>query len=71
MAVSVEALVFIVIGRRFSEGCGFDFHCRPGSFLRFNSRPIVHGGVGSFLSSGVLGRSTWVIFPLEPLDLIV
>ena len=46
-------------------------HCRPGSFLRFNSRPIMYGAVGSLVLSGVLGSSTWVKFPLEPLDLIV
>ena len=39
--ISVEALVFIVIGRSCSEGYGFDSHCRAGSFLRFNSRPIM------------------------------
>ena len=32
VAVSVEALVFIVNGRSCSEGCGFDSHCRPGIF---------------------------------------
>ena len=41
VAVLVEALVFIVIGRSCSEGCWFDSHSRPGSFLRFNSRPIM------------------------------
>ena len=41
MAVSVEALVFIVIGRSCSEGCVFDSHCRPSGFLRINSRPIM------------------------------
>ena len=46
VAVSVEALVFIVIGRSCSEGRGFDSHCRPGSFLSFNSRPIMYGAVG-------------------------
>ena len=51
MAVSVEALVFIVIGRSCSEGCGFDSHCRPGSFPRFNSRPIMYGAVGSLILS--------------------
>ena len=49
--VWVEALVFIVIGRSCSEGYGFDFHCRPGSFLRFNSRPIMYGAVGSLVLS--------------------
>ena len=51
VAVSVEALVFIVIGRSCSEGCGFDSHCRPGSFLRFNYRPIMYGAVGSLVLS--------------------
>ena len=51
MAVSVEALVFIVIGRSRSKGCGFDSHCRLGSFLRFHSRPIMYGAVGSLLLS--------------------
>ena len=41
IAVSAEALVFIVIGRSGSEGYEFDSHCRPGSFLRFNSRPMM------------------------------
>ena len=41
VTVSVEALVSIVIGRSCLEGCGFDSHYRPGSFLRFNSRPIM------------------------------
>ena len=41
MADSVEALVFIVIGCSCSEGCGYDSHCRLGSFLRFNSRSIM------------------------------
>ena len=51
VAVSVEALVFIVIGRSCSEGCGFDSHCRSASFLRFNSRPIMYGAVGSLVLS--------------------
>ena len=46
-------------------------HCRPGSFLRFNSWPIMYDMVGSLVSSGVLGPSTWVNFPLEPFDFIV
>ena len=64
-------LVFIVIGRSCSEICGFDSPCRPDSFLRFNSRPIMYGAVGSLVSNGVLGPSTWIKFPLEPFDLIV
>ena len=71
MAVSLEALVFIVIGRSYSEGCGFDSHCRPGVFFIFTSWPIMYGAVGAVVSSGVLGPSTWVKFPLEPLNLIV
>ena len=59
MAVSVEAPDFIVFGRSCSEGCGFDSHCRPGSFLRFNSRPIMYDAVGSLVSSEVLDPSTW------------
>ena len=47
VAVSVEALVSIVIGRSCPEGCEFESHCRPGSFLRFNSRPIMYDAVGS------------------------
>ena len=31
-----------------------------GQFLRFNSRPIMYGTVGTLLSSGVLGTSTWL-----------
>ena len=45
----------IIIGRSCLEGCGFDSHCRPGSFLRFNSRPIMYGAVGSLASCGGLG----------------
>ena len=56
VAVSVEALVFIVIGRSRSEGCGFDSHCRPDSFLRFNSRPIMYGVVGSLVLNLSLTR---------------
>ena len=41
VAVSVETLVSIVIGCSYLEGCGFDSHYRPCSFLRFNFRPIV------------------------------
>ena len=51
MAISVEVLVFIVISRSCSEGCGFDSHCRPGSFLRFNSQPIICGAVGLLVLS--------------------
>ena len=70
--VSVEPLVFIVIGRSCSEGCGFDSHCRPGSFLRFNSRPIMYGAVGSMIYIElVLDTTTWVHFLLMPLDSIV
>ena len=69
MAVSVEALVFIVIGHSCSEGCVFDSHCQPGSFLRFNSRPIMYGAVGSLVL--VLDPTTWVHFLLVPLDSIV
>ena len=61
----------IVIGSSCLEGCGFDCHCRPDSFLRFNSPPVMYGTVGSLASYGVLGPSIWVQFPLEPLDLIV
>ena len=31
----------------------------------------MYGAVGSLASSGTLGPSIWVQFPLEPLDLIV
>ena len=51
VAISVEALVFIVIGSICSEGCEFDFHYRPGSFLRLYSRPIMYGAVGSLVFS--------------------
>ena len=71
MAVSVEALLFIVIGRSCSKGCGLDFHCRPGSFLRFNSRPIMYDVVGSLVFELVLDPTTWVYFLLVPLDSIV
>ena len=71
VTVSVEAPTFIAIGRSCLDGCGFDSHCRPGSFLRFNSRPVMYGADGSLASSVVLGPSIWVQFPLEPLNLIV
>ena len=51
VAVSVEALVFILIGHSCSEGCGFDSHCRPDSFLRFHYRPIMYGEVDSLVFS--------------------
>ena len=41
LAVSLEALVIIVIGRSCSECCGFDSLCRLGSFLRFYYRPMM------------------------------
>ena len=51
VAISVEALVCIVIGRSCSKGCGFDSHYRLGSFLIFNSRPIMYGAVDSMVLS--------------------
>ena len=42
-----------------------------GSFMRFNSRSIMYVAVGSLVSSGVMGPSTWDKFALKPLDLIV
>ena len=53
VAVSVEAPAFIVICLK---GCGFDSHCRPGSFLRFNSRTVIYGAVSSLASSEVMSR---------------
>ena len=70
VAVSVEKQAVIAIGRSYLEGCGFDFHCRPGNFLRFNSGPVMYVVVGSLAPSGILGPSTWVQFPLEPFNLI-
>ena len=49
VAVSVETLVFIVIGCSCSKGCVFDSYYRPGSVLRFNSRPIMYSAVGSLV----------------------
>ena len=73
VAVSVEALVFIVIGRSCSEGCGFVSHCRPGSFLRFiNYRPTINVRCGWFTGIElVLDPTTWVHFLPVPLDSIV
>ena len=71
VTVSVEALAFIVIGRSCLEGCLFDSHCRPGSFLRFNYRPVMYRASSLMASSVILGPSIWVKFPLEPLNLIV
>ena len=53
VAISVEAQVFMVIGCSCSKSCGFDSHCLPGSFQRFNFRPIMYVAVGSLVSSGV------------------
>ena len=71
VAVSVEGLTFIIIGHSWLEGCGFDSHYRPGSFLRFNSLAIMYSTVGSLASSGSIGPLTWVKLLLEPLDLMV
>ena len=71
VAVSVEVPAFVVIGRSCLEGCWFDLHCRPGSFLRFNYRPVMYGTVGSLTSNEILGPSIWAQVQLEPLDLIV
>ena len=51
VAVSVEALDFIVIGCSCLEGYRFDSHYRPESFLRFNYEPIIFGAVGSLVLS--------------------
>ena len=71
VAALVEAPTFIAIGRSSLEGCGFDSNCRPGSFLRFYSRPVMYSAVGSLASSGVLVPSTWGSIPARALDLIV
>ena len=55
MAVSVEASAFIAIDRNSREGFEFDSHCRPGSFLRFNSWPVIYDAVGSLASCEVFG----------------
>ena len=65
----VEPTAFTVIGRSCLEGYWFDSHCPPGIFLRFNYRPIMFGTVGSLVSSGVFGPSTWVQFSFETLDI--
>ena len=54
MVVSVEALVFIVIGRSCSGGCGFDSHYQPGSFFRFNCRLIMLSPYCATFNKGVL-----------------
>ena len=41
VAVSVEVLVFIVIGRSRSDDYVFDFNYRSGSYLRLSFRPIM------------------------------
>ena len=48
--------------RSCSEDCGFDSHCRPGSFLRFNSRPIMYGAVRSLVLSWSWTRQPGFIF---------
>ena len=65
MAISVEALDFIVIGRSCSEGFRFDSHYRVESFLRFNSQPIIYGAVGSFVLSWSLNRQPVLPVPLD------
>ena len=62
VAISVEAPVFIVIGHSCSGGCGFDSHCRPDSFLRFNFWRIMHGKVGSLVFSWSWTRQPGFIF---------
>ena len=61
MAVSVEALVFIVIGCSCLEDCVFDSHYRPGSFLRVNSRSIIYGAVGSLVLNWSWARQPGLI----------
>ena len=59
---------FIVIGRRLWVRLSL----KTGQFsTRFNYRSIMYATVGSLASSEILGPSTWVECPLEPLDLIV
>ena len=71
MDVSVEALVFIVIGRSGSEGCGFDSHHRSGSFLRFHSWPVMVRRGGFICIELVLNPTNWVHFLLVYSDSIV
>ena len=61
MADSVEAFVFIVIGRKV---CGHDSHCRPGSFLRFNSRPIMSSPYCTTSNKGVRLLSVLNLWPI-------
>ena len=56
VAVSVEALVFIVIIAAVRKVVG----STPTADRAFNYRPIMHGAVGSFVSNEVLGPSTYV-----------
>ena len=63
-AVSAEALVFIVIGRSCSEACEFDSHYWPGSFLRFNFRPIVSS---SYCASEIRGVQLLLVLKLWPI----
>ena len=60
MAVSVEALVFIIIGRRCLKGCEFDSHYRQGSFLRFNSPRITSSPYSATWNKGV-----WLLLVLK------
>ena len=64
MAVSIGTLVFIVIGRSCSEGCGYDFRYRPGSFLRFNSRSLMLYPHCVTLNKGVRHLSVLKLWPI-------
>ena len=64
MAFLVEALVLIVIGRSCSESCWFDSHNRPGSFLRFNYRPIMLSPYYATWNKGVRLLSMLKLWPI-------
>ena len=64
VAVLVEALDFIVIGRSCSEGCRFDSHYRPSGFLRFNSRPIMSSPYCATSNKGVRLLSVLELWPI-------
>ena len=70
VAVSVVEVVFIVIGRNCSKGCGFDSHYWLGSFLRFNSRPIMSSPYCATWNKGVWLLSVLKLWPIVEMSVV-
>ena len=65
MALSVEALVFIVFGRSCSEGCRFDSNTTDRAvFFRFNYRPIMWSPCCATWNKGVRLLSVLKLWPI-------